>query len=239
MILQNLTKAFRQQNWFAVAVEFLIVIVGVVIGFQINAWNAGRSEQAAAQAYLDRIAADLQADASRLDAAILRFLESAAAARKLMEYHESSELPPSDYGVALFQVMWWEPHQPSYPSLDALVGAGDLGLIRDDDLVTRLMDIQSSYDLVYTAQEHIYREIDAYIYEEYVDRVSYEAGLAAYRSDTENAPIDPAAFEAIRDNMCVENGLILIAHNYDYLADILMELRTDVNEAHERIEAGA
>ena len=41
MILANLTKAIREQNYYAVVLEFLIVIAGVVIGFQITAWYEG------------------------------------------------------------------------------------------------------------------------------------------------------------------------------------------------------
>lgn len=47
MILARLTKAVREQNWFAVLLEFVIVISGVVIGFQI----AGVGERAASRAY--------------------------------------------------------------------------------------------------------------------------------------------------------------------------------------------
>lgn len=32
MILQNISKAIREQNYYAVALEFVIVIAGVVIG---------------------------------------------------------------------------------------------------------------------------------------------------------------------------------------------------------------
>ena len=46
MILQNISKAIREQNWFAVFLEFVIVIAGVVIGFQVTAWNAERAERA-------------------------------------------------------------------------------------------------------------------------------------------------------------------------------------------------
>lgn len=49
MILQNLTRAIREQNWFAVVVEFLIVIAGVVIGFQIQGWNETRQERREAE----------------------------------------------------------------------------------------------------------------------------------------------------------------------------------------------
>ena len=43
MILANLVKAIREQNYYAVVLEFLIVIAGVVIGFQIQAWNQTRA----------------------------------------------------------------------------------------------------------------------------------------------------------------------------------------------------
>jgi hypothetical protein len=46
MILSRITHALRTQNWFAVALEFIIVIAGVVIGFQVNAWNEGRQDRA-------------------------------------------------------------------------------------------------------------------------------------------------------------------------------------------------
>ena len=45
MILANLTRAIREQNYYAVVLEFLIVIAGVVIGFQITAWNEDRNSR--------------------------------------------------------------------------------------------------------------------------------------------------------------------------------------------------
>ena len=35
-ILGRLTQAVREQNWFAVALELVIVVFGVVIGFQVT-----------------------------------------------------------------------------------------------------------------------------------------------------------------------------------------------------------
>ena len=55
MILSRITKAVREQNWFAVAIEFVIVIAGVVIGFQISAWASERQAEAARAATLDRL----------------------------------------------------------------------------------------------------------------------------------------------------------------------------------------
>ena len=61
MILARITHAIRQQNWFAVALEFVIVIAGVVIGFQITAWNADRQVVARDAQLISRLTRDLDA----------------------------------------------------------------------------------------------------------------------------------------------------------------------------------
>ena len=58
MILARLSAAIRQQNWFAVALEFIIVIAGVVIGFQVTAWNADRQDQRLTAVTLERLEND-------------------------------------------------------------------------------------------------------------------------------------------------------------------------------------
>ena len=58
MLLQRLSRHVREQNWFAVALGFVIVITGVVLGFQITAWNEDRREDAREQLIIDRLARD-------------------------------------------------------------------------------------------------------------------------------------------------------------------------------------
>ncbi len=45
MILRRLSENIRSQNWFAVAVEFIIVVVGVFMGLQVQDWNEVRKER--------------------------------------------------------------------------------------------------------------------------------------------------------------------------------------------------
>ena len=42
MVLRRLAENLRAQNWAAVSIELLIVIVGVYIGLQVNTWNEER-----------------------------------------------------------------------------------------------------------------------------------------------------------------------------------------------------
>lgn len=62
MILSRITQALRQQNWVAVALELLIVVLGVFIGMQVTNWNAMQAERRLGHAYVERLTADLQKD---------------------------------------------------------------------------------------------------------------------------------------------------------------------------------
>jgi hypothetical protein len=59
MILRRVMKHVSDQNWFAVALDFLIVILGVFIGLQVNTWNAERQVRAGEQRYLERLREDV------------------------------------------------------------------------------------------------------------------------------------------------------------------------------------
>jgi len=39
MILRRITEHVKDQNWFAVGIDFFIVVVGVFIGIQVSNWN--------------------------------------------------------------------------------------------------------------------------------------------------------------------------------------------------------
>ena len=53
MLLRRITEHVKAQNWTAVALDFVIVVVGVFIGIQVANWNEARAEN-------ERIAAQLQ-----------------------------------------------------------------------------------------------------------------------------------------------------------------------------------
>jgi hypothetical protein len=55
MILRRISENVRSQNWFAVAVEFVIVVVGVFMGLQVQDWNEARKERVEEHGLLSRL----------------------------------------------------------------------------------------------------------------------------------------------------------------------------------------
>ena len=44
MLLRRIKAHIQKENWFAVSLDFSIVIVGVFIGMQVTNWNESRAE---------------------------------------------------------------------------------------------------------------------------------------------------------------------------------------------------
>jgi len=74
MILRSLTRHVREQNWFAVGLDFFIVVVGVFIGIQVANWNAERLERQIERDTLIRLHDDIVESIAGQDRD-LRFLE--------------------------------------------------------------------------------------------------------------------------------------------------------------------
>lgn len=65
MILRRITANFRRQDWTAVVVELLIVVLGVFIGLQAQEWATAHAEQQRADVLLQQLRGDL--DKERFD----------------------------------------------------------------------------------------------------------------------------------------------------------------------------
>ncbi len=55
MILRRIAENIRSQNWFAVAIEFIIVVAGVFLGLEVQDWNEARKERVEAHGLLSRL----------------------------------------------------------------------------------------------------------------------------------------------------------------------------------------
>jgi hypothetical protein len=59
VILRRVIEHVREQNWTAIGIDFLIVVVGVFIGIQVSNWNGTRTENARERLLLGELRAEL------------------------------------------------------------------------------------------------------------------------------------------------------------------------------------
>lgn len=67
LMLERIKDHLANQNWTAVVLELLIVVVGVAIGFQITEWNRGRLAEGDYQLARDRLVDETRANISAFE----------------------------------------------------------------------------------------------------------------------------------------------------------------------------
>ena len=184
MILRRITQHVQEQNWTAVAIDFVIVVVGVFIGLQVSTWNAARVDRQTEARYLRDLGEDIGEDHRDIVAVI----ESANARVLAVNYilHEAiGESPPDSLriptgtlstiatgAIALPEgplprpetapLLWAtinftrvvNANQSGY---DALVNSGDIGLLRDHELVRAMQAYYNLFEGLERLQERNFR----------------------------------------------------------------------------------
>lgn len=142
MILTNITRALRDQNWLAVGIEFVIVILGVVVGFQVTAWNAARQDRALEQAYLERLASEFVAIQNELIDHHDDLDDAREQTLGLIDAVDRQDVEAMQANaMALILITRVSEVQIQSAALVELISSGRLGLIQDDALRTALAQI--------------------------------------------------------------------------------------------------
>ena len=68
MILRRFAEALKQQNWGAIAIEFVLLVLGVFLGIQVANWNDDRKNQQREAEVIARLFLDFE----RIDARLTR-----------------------------------------------------------------------------------------------------------------------------------------------------------------------
>jgi hypothetical protein len=143
MLLRRVIEHVKAQNWFAVGIDFLIVVLGVLLAFQITEWNAERAERVRSQEYLSRIHADLMVDIAALQSHREFWGQVAEHGHVAIRYAETGNVEGvTEWGILksfLDASQAWQ-----FAFVDStyaeLRSAGELGLIPDPELRSALAD---------------------------------------------------------------------------------------------------
>lgn len=63
MIFRRIKAHVQKENWFAVGIDFVIVVVGVFLGIQIGNWNEARVSHVQEAEYLEQLRNEISANA--------------------------------------------------------------------------------------------------------------------------------------------------------------------------------
>jgi len=142
MILRRVIEHVKNQHWAAVFIDFAIVVLGVVIGLQVNNWNEARRDRARELTYLQGIAADLDESIVSIQKSIGYSNDRIALDELLIKATTDPGVVRADPGRFMFAVTrGGYTHSPSIrgDTFETIKSTGGLEIIRDRQLVLDLM----------------------------------------------------------------------------------------------------
>ena len=146
MILRRITEHVRAQNWTAVALDFLIVVVGVFIGIQVSNWNDARHESVVERDTLMRLYQDIEESIAGQSRDLL-FLEQQLADQELvLKSLSKCQVAPEDdtaFQRGIATLGWLNPPRLYRRTIDEVIASGRTDIIQSTDISDALARIVS------------------------------------------------------------------------------------------------
>lgn len=163
MLLRRVIEHVRDQNWTAIGIDFVIVVIGVFFGIQVANWNEARLTRAKAEVFTARLHADLREEAWRYRFLLAYYNDvrdaSEAAANALSG---KAALPNEDLLVNAYRATQYKQGASRRATYDELISTGNIGLIEDRgllNLAVRAYSLATLDNVVRESVESPYRAL--------------------------------------------------------------------------------
>lgn len=149
MILRRLAGYLRNDNWFTIILELVVVVVGLFLAFQLDRWYESQRSKSDQQAHLVSLAEDFAENEVRLTSAISEGKKEMEAAITLRA--EVRKDTPDLSVAELNQLISDTSLLPTFHAVDLayrdLIGDGTLADLPSSDLKKELAEFYAAYEL--------------------------------------------------------------------------------------------
>jgi hypothetical protein len=151
MILRRVTEHVKSQNWFAVGIDFLIVVVGVSIGIQVANWNEARRDREAEAVYLDRLYREIAEISQRAESDFAKQRDRLELIEQVRTHFATGLGRDALSGLhcgALSQSHIFADTIFYPPTIKELISTGRILLIRDEGIRTAILSFDQTNEIL-------------------------------------------------------------------------------------------
>jgi len=160
MILRRVIEHVHTQNWFAVAVDFAIVVMGVFIGIQISNWNAARADARLGEEYVRLLTRDTQQNLAGIKSQAAYYAAVLESAIRTDELLREADPDPRALVVNAYRATEVVYEAPVRATWDQIISSGHLGLLPKDAVeagLTPFYAFDTAQDIYNLGLESAYR----------------------------------------------------------------------------------
>lgn len=157
MVIRRIREHVATHNWFAVAVDVVIVVLGVFLGTQVNNWNEDRLEESRAAQYRERLADELDFNARQ-------YAQQIAYYRRARDYGQDAlaalngrePLSDRDFVIAAYQLTQTDTTRTKTNVYDEMSDNGLVDRLGDSELQQIATDFYLSTEVAQRSLQAIY-----------------------------------------------------------------------------------
>ncbi len=156
MILRRITKHVKDQNWFAVFLDFFIVVAGILIAFQITNWNEERADRAAERESIERLVVEYNQNLAVLaenKSQTQRTMRASAKLKSMIAPEPDLNITDESVAQTLSDGLTNPRFIPNLGATNSLLASGDLDLIQDAKIQSQLSKWQTDFQALAEWQE--------------------------------------------------------------------------------------
>ena len=160
MLLRRITKHVREQNWFAVVLDFMIVVFGVFFGIQVANWNEARQQRIDEAGLIERISDDFVRIKKDAERSRNYHAEIKSDLTILVKSLRSDTLADNDIAAikrALFLGTTFQTSADRSGTTRELLSSGQANLLRNKGLLDELVAYEAFLDRHDQAMDYLLR----------------------------------------------------------------------------------
>jgi len=150
MILRRFTEHIKEQNWFAVGLDVIVVIVGIFLGMQVTDWNDKRNLQTEILIGLEAFEKELVSDMERVDEIIKIQTHRTGLYADTVTHLIGTEMSKEFLSDKFYEFFAYnDTFFPNKAAYDAMRDAGYLSALPDQELK---LQISKMFERLYVRQ---------------------------------------------------------------------------------------
>lgn len=161
MLLRRIIEHLKVQNWVAVLLDFLIVVVGVFIGIQVANWNDERQAQQERATSMDRLQTEAELSVDFIRTVVDQYhrtVDARASVLKKAADGRIDAIKQDEIVLAVNYLPFFQPVAAPRGVYDEVIAAGQFSDLGDDSVrrvITRYYSEINNLNSVMTSQRNL------------------------------------------------------------------------------------
>lgn len=228
MLTSNIIKHLKQQKWGSALIDFIVVVSGIFVALQVDSWHEARTNTQKEKVILEQLYNDFSINVDNINTMATFHQKKAEDLDYVIDIVASNQIDSATKRAnnALMSMFQLPPINVSMGTYKYLIASGDIALIQDQHLKTKIMELESHLD-VETSMLAYFRQLNNL-------EIDYTRGLISVQANVESKKtyikVDFSRFSS-------DDNLLTIVANQERNHLIFARVRSELAQHFDQVKS--